>query len=128
MVDSLRKNLRPRWPACLLASLIVAISPPPPLAAPAQLPPTTAVNGNQLPPPVPDGEDNGPSPKQKKDLLKYRFENLKKDADRLSKLAESLQKEIDQSNPNVLSLDVVRKAGQIEKLAKKIKDSATAGY
>jgi hypothetical protein len=65
--------------------------------------------------------------KQKDALVKYNFKQMKKHADQLSKLAQSLQKNIDQSNENVLSLDVVRNAEKIEKLAKKIKNEAK-GY
>ena len=52
---------------------------------------------------------------------------MKKHADQLAKLAQSLQKKIGQSNENVLSLEVVKNAEEIEKLAKKIKNEAK-GY
>lgn len=65
--------------------------------------------------------------KQKEALAKYSFRQMKKHADELAELAQSLQKKIGESNENVLSLDVVRKAEKIEKLAKKIKNEAK-GY
>ena len=65
--------------------------------------------------------------KQKEALLKYNYKQMKKHADRLAALAQSLQKKIDQTDPNVLSLVVVEKAEEIEKLAKKIKNEAK-GY
>ena len=64
------------------------------------------------------------TPKQKRDLMKFRFEKMKQHADELAELAESLQQDLDKSNENVLSLKVVEKAEKIEKLAKKIKETA----
>ena len=48
------------------------------------------------------------------------------DAAQLSKLADQLRDELGKLNVNVLSLDVVEKTQQIEKLAKKIKGEAYA--
>jgi hypothetical protein len=62
--------------------------------------------------------------KQKRDLLKYNFGQMKKEAQELSTLAKSLQDDLEHSNQNVLSIGVISKAEKIEKLAKKIKDSA----
>jgi hypothetical protein len=64
------------------------------------------------------------SQKRKKALLDYNFKKLKQHAQDLAELAKSLQTEIEKSNENVLSLEIVKKAGQAEKLAKKIKDEA----
>lgn len=47
---------------------------------------------------------------------------LKNDTDRLLKLAEELKDSVDKSNVNVLSLEVMKKAEEIEKLAKSVKD------
>jgi len=49
---------------------------------------------------------------------------MKHDTDQLADLARALQEELGRSNTNVLSLDVIDKAGKIEKLAKKIRGSA----
>ena len=67
------------------------------------------------------------SRKRKKALLDYNFKKLKQHAHDLAELAKSLQTEIDKSNENVLSLEIVKKAEQAEKLAKKIKNEAK-GY
>jgi hypothetical protein len=64
------------------------------------------------------------SPEQRQGLLKYNFKQMKKHADDLAGLAKDLQKDIEQSNENVLSLEIVKKAEKIEKLAKKIKNEA----
>jgi len=71
--------------------------------------------------------DMNPSPlttKQRRALLKANYTKMKQDADELADLAKSLQDELNKSNENVLSLDVVEKADKIEKLAKKIKNTA----
>jgi hypothetical protein len=47
---------------------------------------------------------------------------LKADTDKLLKLAVDLKSYVDKSNENVLSLDVLKKAEEIEKLAHSVKD------
>jgi adenylosuccinate synthase len=47
---------------------------------------------------------------------------LKSDTDKLFRLAEELKNSVDKSNANVLSLEVVKKAEEIEKLAHSVKD------
>ena len=47
---------------------------------------------------------------------------LKSDADRLFKLSQELKEYVDKSNENVLSLNVLKKAEEIEKLARSVKD------
>jgi hypothetical protein len=47
---------------------------------------------------------------------------LRADTDRLLKLAVELKDYVDKSNANVLSLEVVKKADEIEKLAHSVKD------
>ena len=90
---------------------------------------TSAVNGQQAHPAVPaelsNGESSSPlSQKQKNDLLKANFEKMKRDAGELADLAKAMQEELNKSNENILSLDIVDKADKIEKLAKRIKGTA----
>ena len=47
---------------------------------------------------------------------------LKADTDKLVKLAGELKDYVDKSNENVLSLEVLKKAEEIEKLAHSVKD------
>jgi hypothetical protein len=47
---------------------------------------------------------------------------LKADADKLLKLAVELKASVDKSNEHLLSLDVIKKAEEIEKLAHSVKD------
>jgi len=57
-----------------------------------------------------------------KKLNKDRQAAIKRDTDKLLVLATELKDYVDKSNENVLSLDVVRKAEEIEKLAHQVKE------
>ncbi len=57
-----------------------------------------------------------------KRAAKERVAELKTDTDKLLKLSVELKNYVDKSDENVLSLDVIRKAEEIEKLAKSVKD------
>jgi hypothetical protein len=50
-----------------------------------------------------------------------RQKQLKEDTEKLLQLATELKESVEKTNENVLSLDVVKKAEEIEKLAKHIK-------
>ena len=99
----------------------------PPAAAPRPRPLAPATS--QEPSAAPQGPDFPPDmiKKQRKELLKQNFEKMKSDADELVELSKSLQTDLSKSNENVLSLKVVDRAEKIEKLAKKIKETAR-GY
>jgi len=60
--------------------------------------------------------------------MKANFENMKRDAGELADLAKALEEEINKSNENILSLDIIEKADKIEKLAKRIKGNAHVGF
>ena len=47
---------------------------------------------------------------------------LRRDTDKLLELASQLKQNVDHTNPNLLSLDVIRKAQEIEKLAKSVRE------
>ena len=51
-----------------------------------------------------------------------RQKQLEEDTDKLLTLAKELKEEVDKSNKDTLSIDVVKKAVAIEKLAKSVKD------
>jgi hypothetical protein len=53
---------------------------------------------------------------------KKRQQNIREDTDKLFQLATELKAAVDKTNENLLSLDVVRKADEVEKLAKKVKE------
>jgi hypothetical protein len=48
--------------------------------------------------------------------------DLKRDTDKLYQLATELKEAVDKSNENTLSLDVIRKTEEIEKLAKNVRN------
>jgi hypothetical protein len=99
-------------------------------AAPSHPEATTQVDNPDAPqrsPRAQSNEESSQSPlpeKQRRDLLKANFEKMKRDAGELTDLAKALQEELNKSNENILSLDIVDKADKIEKLARKIKGTA----
>ena len=62
--------------------------------------------------------------KPKSEPKKSKLEKTKTDAAQLSALADQLREEIDKMNVNVLSLNVIQKTEEVEKLARKIKGEA----
>jgi hypothetical protein len=66
--------------------------------------------------------------RQRVELNRRRQEQLKHDTDKLLQLATELKSYVDQTNQNILSLDVVKKAEEIEKLAKSVRDKMKASY
>jgi hypothetical protein len=58
---------------------------------------------------------------QERALSKQRYEQVKRDADRLLQLATELKLSVDKAGQNVLALEVVRKADEIEKLAHSVR-------
>ncbi len=57
-----------------------------------------------------------------KKVNEQRQKTLIDDTDKLVKLAGELKDYVDKSNADVLSLDVIKKADQIEKLARSVKE------
>ena len=51
-----------------------------------------------------------------------RQQEIRRDTEKLVQLAAELKASVDKSNENVLSLEVVKKAEQIEKLARSVKE------
>jgi acyl-CoA reductase-like NAD-dependent aldehyde dehydrogenase len=99
-------------------------------AAPSHPEATTQAAGTEASRAVANAQSNQESSqeplsaKQKRDLLKANFEKMKRDAGELADLAKALQEELNKSNENILSLNIVDKADKIEKLARKIKGTA----
>jgi hypothetical protein len=74
--------------------------------------------------PQPDDGPAVPSRIQKdmeKKANEQRQAELKRDTERLLKLSTELKDYVDKSNENILSLDVIKKADEIEKLAHSVK-------
>jgi hypothetical protein len=89
----------------------------------------------QAPNPVPPGKIDAGPPNADADETQQRMARelakkanqsrqavLKADTDRLLKLAVELKDYVDKTNENVLSLEVLKKADEIEKLAHSVKD------
>jgi hypothetical protein len=87
----------------------------PPHAQPTPAPDLTG-EGNR------DEEERHATLEMEKKANLQRQAALKKDTDKLLKLAEELKDSVDKSSSNVLSLEVVKKAEEIEKLAHSVKD------
>ncbi len=100
----------------VLGILALALSAgPAPLMA--QRPPET---------PFPRPPESEPLPKpNERELLKANQKDLKRDVRRLLEVAQDLQKEVEKTDSSaVLSVSVVRKAEEIERLAKHIRGLA----
>jgi hypothetical protein len=109
--------VRPIFPQLALILLLWI-----PVAATAQSTrqssPPSDVNG----PIEPDEARSRLAHDMEKKAAKDRVAALKTDTDKLLKLSIELKSYVDKSDENVLSLDVVKKAEEIEKLAKSVKD------
>jgi hypothetical protein len=78
----------------------------------------------------PDAREDEEHTKLEKDMAKKlnheRQVQLQRDTDNLLKLATELKKYVDKSNENTLSLEVIKKAEAIEKLAHSVKEKMKA--
>ena len=53
---------------------------------------------------------------------------LRRDTEKLLALAAELKQNVDRTSPSILSVDVIKKAQEIEKLAKSVKDKMKDAY
>ena len=60
--------------------------------------------------------------RQLREANKKRQQDIRNDTDKLFQLASELKAAVDKTNENLLSLEVVRKADEVEKLAKRVKE------
>ncbi len=63
-----------------------------------------------------------------KALNKDRQQKLKNDTDKLLQLATELKEYVDKTNENILSINVIKKTDEIEKLAKSIREKMKTFY
>lgn len=80
---------------------------------PGAIPPTKNAPNPDIPP--------GAQKELEKKANEQRQKELKRDTEKLLQLSTELKEYVDKSNENVLSLDVVKKADEIEKLAHSVK-------
>jgi TolA-binding protein len=85
-------------------------------------------------PPDPQFGQHRESPdeiKMERDMARQRNKDrqkaIKKDTDQLLKLATELKEYVDKTNENIMSMDVLKKSEEIEKLAKSVHDKMKAG-
>ncbi len=65
---------------------------------------------------------------REKRLNKERHQRIQKDTDKLLLLATQLKQYVDKTNENVMSVDVIRKAEEIEKLAHAVQSKMKEDY
>ena len=72
------------------------------------------------------GVDDGPRARMEREMVKKanraRQADLKRDTEKLLKLASELKECVDKTSESTLSLDVIKKAEEIEKLAHSVKE------
>jgi len=106
------------WTFCLCLFAFVGLAPSRVVAQQHQTLPHPDVN-------VPADEDEARARithDLEKRAAKERAAALKADTDKLLKLSVELKAYVDKADENVLSLDVIKKAEEIERLAKSVKD------
>ena len=104
----------------LLAALGAVCLRPKSLSAQKPVPPSPLPHGDEKPPGPP--ESAAPSTKT---LLEQNQKSIKKDIEKLYQLVTQLKTEVEKTDSTaVLSIALVKKAEEIEKLAKQIKDRA----
>jgi hypothetical protein len=86
--------------------------------------PPPPVHGDPSQPPITNADDAQErlATEMAKKAAKDRAAALKIDTDKLLKLSVELKQSVDKSDENVLSLDVIKKAEEIEKLARSVKE------
>lgn len=63
---------------------------------------------------------------QQKKAIQERFQKVKDDTEKLVQLSNELKEYVAKANEHTLSLDVIKKAEEIERLAKSVKDKMRA--
>jgi len=106
-----------------LLLLELTVSSPWVVASSAQLPQVVPLpsSPNQAPPSEDPNRERAEKDMARK-ANQEREAQLKRDTERLFKLATELKDYVDKSNENTLSLDVIKKAEEIEKLAHSVKE------
>lgn len=115
--------------ALLLGALLMLA----PAARAQQTPQTTIPQQSGIPglspnPHQPDDTMEHMSERMARQRNTNRQKDIVSDTNQLLKLAQQLKVDVSKSDKNTLSLNVVREAGEIEKLAKTIKDKMKEGY
>jgi hypothetical protein len=86
---------------------------------------TLAQSSTPVPPqqqPAPSQQQPAPSDQRPMTPAEKRKADLQADTERLYKLTQELKTEVEKSNKDTLSVSVVKKAQEVERLAKSIKE------
>jgi len=104
--------------AWIISTFLLLAIPTYPQAGRPQTPPPLRTD------PITNGEpsDSRLAQEMRKKANLERQAAIKNDTDKLLRLAQELKQSVDKSSANVLSVDVVKKAEEIEKLAHSVKD------
>jgi len=98
--------------AVIMVAVAVSVGPPAPVAKAVQF--ERAPTQSQAEKDMMD--------RQLHEANKKRQQDIRNDTDKLFQLASELKAAVDKTNENLLSLEVVRKADEVEKLAKRVKE------
>jgi hypothetical protein len=120
-----RSNAKLRWVAVALAGILLTGA-----VSAAQGPPQNSQSPTlePLPPPFGHRDDNVKTVEQvqiQNAQNVYWQKQLTQDTAKLLELAKQLKEEVDKSNGRTLSVDVIKKATEIDKLAKSVKSAAS---
>jgi hypothetical protein len=120
-----RSNAKLRWVAVALAGILLTGA-----VSGAQAPPQNSQSPTlePLPPPFGHRDDNVKTVEQvqiQNAQNAYWQKQLTQDTAKLLGLAKQLEEEVDKSNGRTLSVDVIKKATEIDKLAKSVKSAAS---
>jgi hypothetical protein len=120
-----RSNAKLRWVAVALAGILLTGA-----VSAAQGPPQNSQSPTlePLPPPFGHRDDNVKTVEQvqiQNAQNAYWQKQLTQDTAKLLGLAKQLKEEVDKSNGRTLSVDVIKKATEIDKLAKSVKSAAS---
>ena len=105
--------------AAIAAGVIICIALCIPVTLDAQQPdsPQVGQGGQQQQEPLPkDIQD-----RMANERRKSRYDSLKRDSEKLLELATELKQYVDKSGENVMSLEVIKKCDEIEKLSKSVR-------
>jgi hypothetical protein len=108
--------------AIFFLSILITVAP----AWAQDVPATPAAQGRAPVPPSPTPAEIEMQRHMAKQRNQERFAKIKKDTDQLLELATQLKKSVDQASEETLSLEVIRKAEQIEKLARHVRQKMLA--
>ena len=92
--------------------------PPEPVSSPQSVDASQARPGEK-PPPTPDEIRREKA--MRKEFTKQRYQEIRHDSEQLVLLSNQLKRYVDIAGEDILSVDVVKKAEEIEKLARSVK-------